>query len=474
MARYSADDVDGHLRRVVAVLDALVADAAAGRSDAPTAPAARWRPSTCWATTSGARSRPARGPGRRRPRRRRCPAGSRPRPTARPTAVAVVDGDRDLTYGELDAWANRLARVLRGPRRRPGRRGGGGAAARRPRRSPPCWPSQGRRRPPAARPRPAGRAAGGDGGGRGPGAGLVTDPAVAADAAAGRRGPVVLAARRPGVVAELGGRDRRVPRRRRRPRLLDAAYVIFTSGSTGRPKGVVATHEGITSLVETAVERLGRRAGRPGAAVRVGRLRRGRVRAGHGTAHGRGAGGDARRAADGRPAAARVRPPPRVTHFAFPPSLVAALGEGAELPAGATLLTGSEAVPAEAGGPVVQGAAGRRLLRAHRGHGELDAVVAGARTGTAARCRSGGPTRAPAPTCSTPPWQPCPPGVVGELYVGGDGLARGYLGRPAPDRRAVRRRPVRPTRAPACTAPATSWPGGPTARWPSWAGPTSR
>ncbi|MCB5183283.1 condensation domain-containing protein, partial [Streptomyces antimicrobicus] len=35
----------------------------------------------------------------------------------------------------------------------------------------------------------------------------------------------------------------------------DAAYVIYTSGSTGRPKGVVVTHAGVASLVASQVER---------------------------------------------------------------------------------------------------------------------------------------------------------------------------------------------------------------------------
>ncbi|HEV2681791.1 MAG TPA: condensation domain-containing protein, partial [Rhodanobacter sp.] len=45
---------------------------------------------------------------------------------------------------------------------------------------------------------------------------------------------------------------------RRQPlRARNAAYVIYTSGSTGRPKGVVVTHAGITSLASGQIERFG-------------------------------------------------------------------------------------------------------------------------------------------------------------------------------------------------------------------------
>ena len=474
VARYSADDVDGHLRRVVAVLDALVADAAAGRSDRSDRSGRSGRPLAALDLLGDERRQveagerawaPAASP-------QTLPGGFEAQVDRTPAAVAVVDGDRDLTYGELDAWANRLARVLAA--RGVGR--GDVVAVALPRTAEAVAAVLAVGKAGAAHlpldPDLPGRAAGGDGGGRRPGAGR--HDLGRRRAAAGCRGRFLAAGRRPGRRRRGGGGGLGTLGPGRGPELLDAAYVIFTSGSTGRPKGVVATHEGITSLVATAVGAWGVGPGdrvlqfaSVGFDVAVFELAM--------TLH-TGAAlvvtpGELRTA--GPPLLEFVRRQ-RVTVFAFPPSLVAALGEGAELPAGATLLTGSEAVPAE----VV--ARWSKELRVVACYGLTEATVnsmlwwpgprLGRRLGAAGLGRPGHPgaraRRRPGAL----------PARRGRRAVRGRRRPGPRLPGPA------RRSPPsgswptrsRPPPAPACTAPATSWPGGPTARWPSGAGPTSR
>src|SRR5690606_14890807 len=116
-----------------------------------------------------------------------------------------------------------------------------------------------------------------------------------------------------------------------------------------------------------------------------------------------------------------------ITHMILPPSLVSALPPECELPAGATCLVGTETVPPE----LFARHPRTNLIAAY---GLTEATV----NSTLWHPEPGftGPVPIGVPDPNTRCYvldsalRPVPPGVVGELYVGGRGLARGYLGRP--------------------------------------------
>ncbi|MEU8503826.1 amino acid adenylation domain-containing protein [Streptomyces brevispora] len=211
-----------------------------------------------------------------------------------------------------------------------------------------------------------------------------------------------------------------------------AAYVIYTSGSTGRPKGVVVPHEGIASLVATAVDRMGlERDSRvlqfasTGFDVFVFELSMALCHGGRLvliTDEARVAG----------PELTNFLADQRITHMILPPSLVSALPPGCELPEGSTVLVGTETVPPDL---FDRFGATADLICAY---GLTEATVNS--TLWPAREHGGSPSgRVPIgrPDPNTLAYvlderlRPVPPGVAGELYVAGRGLARGYLGKAA-------------------------------------------
>jgi amino acid adenylation domain-containing protein/non-ribosomal peptide synthase protein (TIGR01720 family) len=212
------------------------------------------------------------------------------------------------------------------------------------------------------------------------------------------------------------------------PSLDSAAYVIYTSGSTGRPKGVVVPHEGIASLAATAIDRMRLRAdsrvlqyASVGFDVAVFELTMALC-----------VGGTLVLAPDEVRTAGRELTEflhrERVTHLILPPSLVSALPEGCELPAGATILVGTETVPPD----LVGRWAGR--LNVLAAYGLTEATVNSTLWQADPAWTGPVPIGVPDPNTRTyvldDALRPVPPGVPGELYVAGRGLARGYLGRP--------------------------------------------
>ncbi|MEU8180128.1 amino acid adenylation domain-containing protein [Micromonospora sp. NPDC049047] len=215
---------------------------------------------------------------------------------------------------------------------------------------------------------------------------------------------------------------------RRRPlRADDPAYVIYTSGSTGRPKGVVVAH---ASGVHLAADH--------GARFGVGAESRGLQFASFGfdaafweMCVSLLSGGAMVVAADearaGRPLVELLHAE-RITLAVLPPVVVGAFPQDCDLPDGFVLAVAGEACPPEV---VERWAPNRIMINAY---GPTETTVCASvsdplRAG--ARPPIGRPVAGHRIYLLDDRLQPVPAGVPGELYVGGTGLALGYLGRPA-------------------------------------------
>ncbi|ODU06954.1 MAG: hypothetical protein ABS81_03055 [Pseudonocardia sp. SCN 72-86] len=216
-----------------------------------------------------------------------------------------------------------------------------------------------------------------------------------------------------------------------RPHPDDAAYVIYTSGSTGRPKGVVVTHGNLASLL----------ASHRAAVMPADR----RLRVLHGASFAFDASIDpllwlvaghelhvTGRDVLGDPEAVLTLVRERTVDYVdFVPSFLREL-------VAASLLTGDH-VPAivATGGEAIDAALWTELaaeprVRAINFYGPTEATV----DATAATMEPGAAPHLGAPVANTTArvldtaLRDVAPGAEGELYLGGAGVARGYLGRP--------------------------------------------
>ncbi|MEW2546596.1 non-ribosomal peptide synthase/polyketide synthase [Streptomyces sp. NPDC047002] len=326
-----------------------------------------------------------------------------------PDAVALADGDREVTYAELDRAANNFARRLVedgvGPERTVA----------------------------VALPRSAATVVAQLAVAKAGGAFLPVDPAYPrqrrefmirdADARRTVEEPAeVWAAEGPGT--PLTDADRTAPLVPAHP-----AYVIYTSGSTGTPKGVVVTHRGLASFAAGAREHYAAGPGdrvlqfaSPSFDASVLELCTSLL-----------AGATLVTGEEGPLVGERlaeVLAARRVSHTLIPPAALATLPAqtAAGLPALRTLIVGAEACPADL---VDVWARGRRMINSY---GPTEATVVASWSGPLAPGAGappiGGPSGATRLYVLDADLRPVPSGVIGELYVAGPGLARGYLGRP--------------------------------------------
>jgi amino acid adenylation domain-containing protein len=204
------------------------------------------------------------------------------------------------------------------------------------------------------------------------------------------------------------------------------AYVIYTSGSTGRPKGVAVEHRGINNLAAAQIRALDIRP-----SSRVLQFASFSFDASVSEIFMALLSGatlclETQNALLPGPELIELLRARGVTAVTLPPSVLAALPTES-LPALRTIVSAGEACPVEL---VSRWHEGRRFVNAY---GPTEVTVCA----TMGECVGGNQK----PTVGRPienvqvylldeRMQPVPVGVAGEIYVGSDGLARGYVNRP--------------------------------------------
>ena len=205
------------------------------------------------------------------------------------------------------------------------------------------------------------------------------------------------------------------------------AYIIYTSGSTGMPKGVMIEHQGICNLAAAQIHAFQIEAGSrvlqfapfsfdasvseiftsllEGATIVLGKYES--MLPGSGLID--------------------LLRDERITTVTFPPTVLSSLPD-ALLPSMKTIVSAGEACSAEI---IQRWGANNRFLNAY---GPTEVTVCA----TIAECnvKTGNPTIGkPIPNAQVylldKYLQPVPIGVTGQMHVGGHGLARGYIGQPA-------------------------------------------
>jgi amino acid adenylation domain-containing protein/non-ribosomal peptide synthase protein (TIGR01720 family) len=204
-----------------------------------------------------------------------------------------------------------------------------------------------------------------------------------------------------------------------------SAYVIYTSGSTGKPKGVVVAHRGVPALAHAQSTRMG--ITDESRVLQLASLTFDAAVSEIAMALTRGAelivAPEEARADTGL---ARLLVNERITHATITPTVLAGLPAIAGDALQSVIVAGE---PATAG-LIAPWLTGRCIFN---GYGPTEATVCAAMSEPLVAGEHP-PIGAPLPHVQTfvfdSALRTCPTGVVGELYVAGEGLARGYLRRP--------------------------------------------